>query len=793
MATTLVATPEPGHNPPRMLLELTYTGQTSATITRNDPDGKQIPVRRAEPASLDGAGSWVGYDYESWFGADTTYTAATAAGAITSTEVTLDVDQVWLRHPGTPSLSQAIDFQGEGEPVRPVVQSVIEPLGRRTPIVISDGQRKSKRGELTLRTKTIEEHGALLALLDNVTPLLLDVPPDCGWGVDLAHLYLSVGDLTERRFRPDYYPQPWRSWVAPYIVVGRPAGDLQAERTYATVLAAHSSYQDVLNYYSTYSNLLTGYADGPGAPIEEFTFLTRSAPDRTEVYDNKGLAAVFTNGSRTVSLRGPSRTFADEFKPYVDEFLRERPADHGQSPGGGTWVRNGGTLATEYSVDGAAAKTILNTPNVSRRSIVNAVIRYPDLRARITIDAVPTGTGALVSSCVTFGYSGTSNHYLGRIAFLENGSVTTRIDKLVSGTQTSLTSSVTVGAAGTFTPGQKWWIRAQVAPGNIVRTKVWLDGTSQPGTWTLSVTDSSFPEGKVGRRDFATNDVSNLPITASCDWFEVTSAEIVNATSVTDNQYVHLLSEPFSGPASAQTTWLRARLSDPLTGDLRKVMWQYVNGQPPVMDPDEPDLQIAGDADYGPLYNVDRSFDLDHDSDGTRQEGADFNDYLGKEWTYANGDVDPPEAHQFRCIDCSGFVRMVMCYRGGFPPTTDTTPNGLPFEDDPDRTAIPRVSFNIANNGPGVFVAVGNPNLPDLSNIMIGDVVCFDADQSNEGEEEGQIDHVGFYFGRDQFGNYVFISSRKTVSGPTIGFLGGASILNGTGLYSRTLTKIRRL
>lgn len=258
MPTTLVATPEPGNSPPRVLLQLEYTGQTSATIVRTDPDGQQVPVRLAEPAALDGAGQWVGYDYESWLGRPMTYTATTAGGSVTSSTVTLAVTDTWLRHPGVPSLSCKVDFQGEGEPVRPVNQAVLEPLGRATPIVVSDGRRRTKRSTLTLRTKTDGEHELLLGLLDDVTPLLLDIPPNRPFGPTLPHQYLSIGDLTEARNRPDYYPDPWRLWTAPYIVVGRPAGGIQAQRTYADVLAQNATYQGVLTQYGTYTDLLTG-------------------------------------------------------------------------------------------------------------------------------------------------------------------------------------------------------------------------------------------------------------------------------------------------------------------------------------------------------------------------------------------------------------------------------------------------------------------------------------------------------------------------------------------------------
>jgi hypothetical protein len=257
-AGQIVVTAEPNNSPPRVLIELEYTGGAEATIVRTDPDGTQTPVRLAEPAELDGSGSAVLYDYESWFGGATTYTATTTTGAVTSTSVTLDVEDAWLRHPGVPSLSQTVDFQGEGKPVRPVTQAVLEPLGRSTPVVVSDGQRKSKRGDLTLRTKNDAEHIALLALLDDVTPLLLDIPASYSYGTDLRHQYLAIGDLTQNRLMEDYYPHPWRIWTAPYIAVGRPAGGIQAQRTYATVLAAGATYQGTLTRHATYTALLTG-------------------------------------------------------------------------------------------------------------------------------------------------------------------------------------------------------------------------------------------------------------------------------------------------------------------------------------------------------------------------------------------------------------------------------------------------------------------------------------------------------------------------------------------------------
>ncbi|WP_416906224.1 hypothetical protein [Micromonospora echinospora] len=161
MATILTATAEPDNDPPRVALSLEWTGETEVTIVRADPDGRSRPVRLAEPAALIG-GLWTGYDYESWLGQPATYSATVDATTITSGPVTVAVDAAWLRHPGVPSLSMRVNFEGAGEPVRPIQQTVHEPLGRQHPIVVTDGRRRSARSTLTLRTYDAAEMDQLL-------------------------------------------------------------------------------------------------------------------------------------------------------------------------------------------------------------------------------------------------------------------------------------------------------------------------------------------------------------------------------------------------------------------------------------------------------------------------------------------------------------------------------------------------------------------------------------------------------------------------------------------------------
>lgn len=238
--------------------------------------------------------------------------------------------------------------------------------------------------------------------------------------------------------------------------------------------------------------------------------------------------------------------------------------------------------------------------------------------------------------------------------------------------------------------------------------------------------------------------------------FAETSASVVTST------YVRLLPAPFSG--TVDTRWLDAALVS-AAPDLLGLAAQYLDGAPAIVD--QTGLQIAGDAGYGPLLE-----------DGTRQEGSDFNDYLGIPWSYGNT-VDKPESAQFRDLDCSGFMRMIFGYRSGIPMTLS-----------PDGTSLPRRSFEMLESAPGkVIYADTGTQLTTFSKLQAGDLVFFDA-STDDGK---QIDHVGMFLGVDTAGHYRFVSSRKSIDGPTMGDYRGASLLDGTGLYAKAFRAVRRL
>lgn len=241
-----------------------------------------------------------------------------------------------------------------------------------------------------------------------------------------------------------------------------------------------------------------------------------------------------------------------------------------------------------------------------------------------------------------------------------------------------------------------------------------------------------------------------------------TLSEPGTAATVTTTTYVRLLPAAFTG--KVDTAWVTRELAD-RSPDLLAIALQYVAGADPLLD--GTGTQYAGDASYGPLQ-----------TDGTRQEGSDFNDYLGKAWSYG-ATTDQPEASQLRSLDCSGFTRMVFGYRGGFPLALA-----------PDGTGLPRKSADMATSAPGpVIVKNTGTQAAVTSAIRPGDLVFFDAST----DDGTAIDHVGIYLGKDATGKARFISSRKTPDGPTLGDTGALSVISGTGYYAAAFRAVRRL
>lgn len=501
------------------------------------------------------------------------------------------------------------------------------------------------------------------------------------------------------------------------------------------------------------------------------TTVLPGTPARTEVTSNGKRVALLTHGARTVVLPGPRRTFTENKRPFVDDFQRTLTG-WGSSPGGGSWS----TLPSSsdsYSVVPGTGLVVLTTTGVSRHaSLRDDEITDVDVRSVARFDKVPTGDAC--SYGLTFGYQDTHNNYRARLSFTTGGAVQFRIEKEVDDAVTQLASALTLA---TNNPANTDWTIRVRREGSRIRAKAWRSDAAEPSAWNFDIDDATFGKGRVGLRVLANSGCTSLPVTLKVSRFEVSAATWHTPPSVTHDDWVRVLPEPFDGTWTPELEQTIRGWAGSTAPDVLACAAMFLAGAPAVTAGDGPaqGKQVLGEAGYGYL-----------DAQGYRLEGADFHEYMGIGWTFPDGTYTGPSSKQVGNLDCSGYTRMVYGYHMGVPMAAKADTSG---------TRIPRKSRDMADHAPGVLIDRTDGTRPPAADLLQpGDLVLFNADS---GDDEDQVsvtvDHVGIYLGRDAAGKRRFLSSRKTVNGPTMSDLGGPSLLDGTGLYARSLHTVRRI
>ncbi len=501
-----------------------------------------------------------------------------------------------------------------------------------------------------------------------------------------------------------------------------------------------------------------------------------ASDDGSEVVinDNFGELAVFTYGSKTVTVRGQQRTFTEQKRLFTDDFDRTVVDGWGPSPAGGSWGNVNGA-ASDYQVVPDSASIHCSTAGVSRyMRLSDTNIATADVRMKVSLSSVPT---VAANSCsLLLGYQDNANNYRLRLTFNTTGTVVASIAKAVADSESSIAGASTIGTG--FQAGDTWWIRGTYNGAGGLAMYAWKDGDVEPVTPTRSGTDGSSPwtSGRVGIRVLASTGATNDP-TFTFDEFAFVAGTWLNPPVVTHNTWGRLTPTPFTGWDANVEAWLRIARYD-TSPDILANAIAYISNAPSILNTAvSATNKLYGQSGYGPLA-----------ADGTHVEGSDFNDFPGIVYIYppsGGGTTDNPEASGLGCMDCSGFVRMVFGFLGGLPMTRT---NSAFF----DGLNIPRTSSDQGLFGPGTIVTSQINFAPSLTRVRVCDVPFFDA--TNGGDETtNQLDHNGIIIGYDQNDDLRFISSRKSIDGPTFADLGGQSIINGTSnLYTTSLRRVRR-
>lgn len=257
MAITVTPTVDLVNQPARVSLAVSASaGETSTTITRLNADGTTSTVRTSDgnPLPLSG-GAGTLYDYEMAYGTLVSYSSLETPANV-SAQVEVDQAQAWLIHPGVPALSQPLDLLPGSlvDETYTVKQGVFYVMGRSTPIVQSDGARKSAQSTLVHLVESSSERDALRALISDAGVLLLNIPPTLGYDFDSC--YVAISDVKFSRLQ-DAVIDDYRAVTLPFTVVDAPVGGTMSQRSYVDLLS-FASYSALNAGYATYTALLAG-------------------------------------------------------------------------------------------------------------------------------------------------------------------------------------------------------------------------------------------------------------------------------------------------------------------------------------------------------------------------------------------------------------------------------------------------------------------------------------------------------------------------------------------------------
>jgi hypothetical protein len=198
-----------------------------------------------------------------------------------------------------------------------------------------------------------------------------------------------------------------------------------------------------------------------------------------------------------------------------DTFTRTVAGGWGRADSGGTWVVQPGGSASKQSVDGQEAVLTSPAASTSYEMTLPISVADVDVTNRVRVSAVPTGATDSVSTEARF--QDVNNLYRLVLRFQTTGNVDLVINSVVGGVSSQVGSTVT--NALTAVPANTWVrVRFQVL-GSTLRGKVWLDGSPEPSTWTITASDSQITAaGAVGVRDLP-NTGSTTPPNVQWDDF----------------------------------------------------------------------------------------------------------------------------------------------------------------------------------------------------------------------------------------------------------------------------------
>jgi len=191
----------------------------------------------------------------------------------------------------------------------------------------------------------------------------------------------------------------------------------------------------------------------------------------------------------------------------------------------------------------------MGSVNVSRWTTVPWASADLDIVASMSTDKLATGGSHFLHLAGRF--ADVNNSYLARVDFSTTQTVTLTLRKRAGGTETLLATASNTGNL-VHAAGRLFWVRLQIT-GSTLNAKIWQDGTSEPGSWAVTATDSSLTAaGAIGTRSILSSANTNtLPVVASYAGFQQFTPQKWTVT------------RSVNGIVKSQTAGTDVRLADP--------------------------------------------------------------------------------------------------------------------------------------------------------------------------------------------------------------------------------------
>ena len=251
----------------------------------------------------------------------------------------------------------------------------------------------------------------------------------------------------------------------------------------------------------------------------QLTLTDTSAPGGSQTYRIRvrdPLGNAVTGNPATVTVTGGTPppgggTFA------TDAFERTVSSGLGAATTGGSWTTSG--TAADFSVGNGVANFRAAAPGAQRAGFLGSVSQNDaDVTVAVRLDKAPAGGPTYVS---VIGRRVGSDDYRAKLRFNEGGAVSVQLMRLSGGTETVIGSTVTVPGV-TYTAGQVLRVRMQAGGTGptTLAAKVWPQGSTEPGTFPVTGSDSTAAlqaSGSVGLLSYVSGAATNTPVAVSFD------------------------------------------------------------------------------------------------------------------------------------------------------------------------------------------------------------------------------------------------------------------------------------